>query len=253
MSGGRASISVTVLAVGVTLAVGGGTTASAPRAVPAPAGLDHFKCYVTTPPTSHQHTVALKDQFGDWKAKVVALQTLCNPVSKNQGKVLHKIAHLACYKTSDTGATFKPRKVIVVNQFGKREIKVLRPASLCVPSLKSKGTIAPPTTPDSEKLVDHFRCYSVDPLPAPKTVKLADQFTTKASKVARLVRLCNPVGKNGGIVRRPKAHLVCYSITDAGQFEPVGVRLRNQFGLTGSLKAVTPQMLCLPSSKTKIG
>jgi hypothetical protein len=193
-----------------------------------------------------------KDQFVSGKTAVLSVQTLCNPVAKNARKMRHPGAHLTCYQTRDAGIDFKAQKVTVSNQFGKRELTVLKPESLCVPSLKSKATDPPPTGPDPEKLVDHFRCYAVDPVPAQQAVTLVDQFTLTPSKVRRLVRLCTPVSKNGGTVRRPKAHLVCYTITDAKQFSPVSVRLRNQFGLT-SLRAVKPQTLCLPSFKKRLG
>ena len=62
------------------------------------------------------------------------------------------------------------------------------------------------------------------------------------------MRLCNPVRKNNEPVRRPQAHLVCYSISEA-TFQPLAVTVRNQFGVGG---AARPQaaMLCLPSLRS---
>jgi hypothetical protein len=61
------------------------------------------------------------------------------------------------------------------------------------------------------------------------------------------VRLCNPVSKSGGKVRRPQAHLVCYSISET-PFQPLAVTVRNQFGVAG-MRVRKPAMLCLPSLK----
>jgi hypothetical protein len=231
---------------------GGGTLAAAPRSAPAPEGLDHFKCYTTTKPAFKRRSVEIKDQFVSGKTIVSSVQTLCNPVSKDKGKILHRSAHLVCYETRDSGIDFKEQKVSVSNQFGKQELTVLRPASLCVPSLKREGTRAPAPTPNPANVVDHFRCYTVKSVEAEKEVQLRDQFTAVRSRTSRLVRLCNPVSKNGERVRRPKAHLVCYAITDAERFSAVGVGVRNQFGLL-RLRVLRPQTLCLPSLKERIG
>ena len=48
-------------------------------------------------------------------------------------------------------------------------------------------------------------------------------------------------------MRRPQAHLVCYSISEP-PFQPLAVTVRNQFGVA-ALRVRTPQMLCLPSLK----
>jgi hypothetical protein len=217
-------------------------------AAAAPAGLDHFKCYEAEQPNFQPRTVGLRDQFGQAAAKVVATRQLCNPVSKNGGRILNRQAHLVCYETADAGIVpFPLRDVRVSNQFGIRALTVVRPATLCVPSLKRRGAGAAPTGPDPTRVLDHFRCYDVKPQPVARTVKLADQFKTSKTKVLRVVRLCNPVRKNEEPVRRPSAHLVCYSITEAA-FPPLVVTVRNQFGV-GALRVRRPQMLCLPSFK----
>jgi hypothetical protein len=245
----------------VVLLVGGGTIASAPGSAPAPAsaprGLDHFKCYTTTKPAFKRRIVTVKDQFVSGKTAVLSVRTLCNPVSKRRpgskdtSKVLHRQAHLTCYQTRDSGIDVKEQRVSVTNQFGKRVLTVLRPVSLCVPSLKSK-TQAPPRGPNPAQFVDHFRCYAVKEQSVAKQLILADQFGRAFGRTLNVVRLCNPVSKNGGPVRRPRAHLVCYSFLDGNQFKGAGVRVRNQFGLA-RLRALKTETLCLPSFKQKIG
>src|SRR5205085_1888646 len=129
------------------------------------------------------------------------------------GKVINPRAHLVCYETPDAGTVpFQPREVRVANQFGIRQLSVVRPVTLCVPSLKRKGAGAAPTGPNPQLVLDHFRCYDVKPQTVPRTVKLADQFKTTKTRVVQVVRLCNPVRKNDTPVKRPQAHLVCYSI-----------------------------------------
>ena len=214
----------------------------------APSGLDHFKCYVAEQPQLQPRSVGLDDQFGQFDAQVVSTRQLCNPVSKNNGRVLNRSAHLVCYETRDLGPIpFAPRVVRVSNQFGIRELSVVSPATLCVPSLKRKGAGAAPTGTNPELVLDHFRCYDVKPLASRKTVKLVDQFKTTKTKVLRIVRLCNPVRKNVTPVRRAKAHLVCYSISEP-PFQPLAVTVRNQFGVAG-MRVRTWQLLCLPSLK----
>jgi hypothetical protein len=150
------------------------------------------------------------------------------------------------------GINFKAQKVSVVNQFGKQELTVTRPQTLCVPSVKSKGSTPPAPMPRLVKLLDHFRCYAVEPVDMMKDVELVDQFTSTRSRVTGVVQLCNPVVKNSGQILRPKAHLVCYSITDVKEFRVVSVRVRNQFGLA-SLRALQPKTVCLPSFKNRLG
>ena len=217
----------------------------------APAGLDHFKCYEAVQPQFQPRNVGLRDQFGDAQAKVIATRQLCNPVSKNGGRVLNKSAHLVCYETADSGIVpFQPRNVRVSNQFGIRQLSVERPVALCVPSLKRKGAGAAPTGANPELVLDHFRCYDVKPQPATRIVTLVDQFKTAKPKVLQVVRLCNPVRKNTTPVRRAQAHLVCYSILET-PFSPLAVTVRNQFGVAG-MRVLKPRMLCLPSFKTPV-
>jgi hypothetical protein len=218
-----------------------------PPPPPAPAGLDHFKCYEALQTNFRRRLVGLRDQFGQRRSRVLRTRQLCNPVSKNQGPVLQPRAHLTCYETRDTNTRFVRRTVVVTNQFGQRKLQVLRPNRLCVPSLKRRTAGAVPTTPNPARLVDHFRCYDVQAQPAARTVTLRDQFKSTTAKVVRVVALCNPVRKNNEPVRRAKAHLVCYSITEAA-FRPLAVRVRNQFG-RAALRIRRPQTLCLPSFK----
>ena len=154
-----------------------------------------------------------------------------------------------CYATRDTDPRFVQRSVLVTNQFGQRRLTMLRPNRLCVPSLKRKtaGPIA--STPNPARLLDHFRCHDVRAQPVTRTVNLRDQFRTAKVKLLAVIRLCIPVRKNNELVRRPEAHLVCYTMRDfrgTPGFRPLTVRVRNQFG-RAALRVRRPTTLCLPS------
>jgi hypothetical protein len=220
--------------------------ATVPPPPPAPVDVDHFKCYESTQPNVRQRSVSLRDEFGQRRSRLLRTRQLCNPVSKNQGKLLHPRAHLVCYQTRDQNPRFVRRTVLVSNQFGQRKLTVLRPNRLCVPSLKRKTAGALPSKPDPARLVDHFRCYDVTAGPATETVTLVDQFRTSKTQVLQVKQLCNPVRKNNEPVRRAASHLVCYSIRDDKAFNPLAVRVRNQFG-RAALRVRRPQTLCLPS------
>jgi FtsP/CotA-like multicopper oxidase with cupredoxin domain len=212
-------------------------------------GLDHFKCYAVTPARTRSRAVRLTDQFGSAGVRTGARTTLCNPVSKNKGKIIHPTAHLTCYATRGA-ATFRTRRVRVVNQFGTRVLTVLRPSSLCLPSLKRIGTDAPKGKPPSTSL-DHFRCYDVKAQRLTRTVRTKDQFGTRTTRVVASVSLCNPVRKTKGKtisrIRRRSAHLVCYTIRD-GRGNVKRAVVLNQFE-TARLRAGNATTLCLPSVK----
>ena len=212
-------------------------------------GLDHFKCYSVTPTATRSRAVTLSDQFGRRSSVTGARRSLCNPVSKNGGRIVNPRAHLTCYSTRDATGRFAARRVRVSNQFGTRELRVVRPASLCLPSLKRLGT-ARPAGALPEPQLDHFRCYDVVARAVNRTVRLRDQFGTKTARVLRVTTLCNPVRKVKGNsisrVRRAQAHLVCYAIRDTtGRRRAI---VRNQFE-TARLRTRRSETLCLPSLK----
>jgi hypothetical protein len=223
-----------------------------------PTGIGHFKCYVVTPTTTSSRRIVLTDQFGKRSSTAGKRQLLCNPASKNGGRIMNATAHLLCYATTDRGAAFKTRQVRVANQFGTKLVTVVKPTSLCVPSLKRRSRVRPPSGANPSLKLDHFRCYAVKEQPSPRTVTVRDQFRKRTTKVVRLTTLCNPVRKvrRGAVskIRRPAAHLVCYSITEPLTVAqrvggPIRVVVRNQFERRARLTARRAHSLCLPSLK----
>jgi len=209
--------------------------------------LDHFQCYRAAPGDFKPRDVKLSDQFGDSEARVVARIALCNPVSKNDGEIRDKSAHLVCYRIDPRG-TFERRRVVVRNQFARSlRLAVLRPTQLCLPSGKTEEEGTRTRIP----ALDHYQCYSVRPLARVKVrrVRLRDQFGDARARVLRPSLLCNPVSKNGGEIRNRRDHLVCSRMVPATRLDPRKVFVTNQFERNSTLEAVARQSLCLPSRK----
>jgi CARDB len=99
-------------------------------------GLDHYQCYVVKPARKlRERRVSLLDQFGKSRPTVVRMVSLCAPVRKNTVPVRNKRDHLVCYQLRSAKA-FRVRHVGIVNQFGKADLTVVSPRTLCLPSLK---------------------------------------------------------------------------------------------------------------------
>lgn len=220
--------------------------------LPAQPRLEHFKCYAVKDRVRFRpRDVTLKDQFGAGKARVVGPADLCNPVRKNSEPFVNRTAHLTCYATKQSG--FNQRKVIVRNQFGWAALTVTEPRGLCVAALKRLGKLRPPPLAGSaQTLTDDFACYAVKPAQKLRSrlVTLRDQFDRERVRIVRIVNLCAPVSKNGGPVRHPVRHLVCYRIQvlSPRHFRERVVQTIDQFGRE-VLRAIQPRALCVPSQK----
>lgn len=108
--------------------------AQAPGANPPGLNPAHYQCYKVagqSPPV----VVRLRDQFGiSPNVKVLQPAFLCTPVAKNEEPIADEKTHLVCF--ADAGVRPPNRTVRVSNQFGTQTLKVAKPATLCVPSLK---------------------------------------------------------------------------------------------------------------------
>jgi hypothetical protein len=101
---------------------------------PPPRRLDHFKCYAASGHPLQPRRMVVLDQFGKRVIVVERPVELCNPVSKNHGRILHPRAHLVCYAARPQ--TFVGRTVTVRNQFGRERLGVGAFSTYCVPSHK---------------------------------------------------------------------------------------------------------------------
>lgn len=114
-----------------------------PEPPPIPPEFDHYFCYTVKQAEPFKpRAVTLQDQFGQSKAEAIDLALLCNPAEKRiagkpTGHMFNNRDHLACYTIRPV--EFKPRRVLIHNQFEKRQIvEAARPSLLCVPSLKQR-------------------------------------------------------------------------------------------------------------------
>jgi hypothetical protein len=97
--------------------------------------LDHFRCY-DVKKMRVAKTVKTSDQFKTSTVSTSTVQviSLCLPVSKNQGIVRRKEAHLVCYSIKPE--RFSSIPVRIRNQFGLGALRVNATKSLCLPSFK---------------------------------------------------------------------------------------------------------------------
>jgi hypothetical protein len=218
--------------------------------VPAQPRLEHYKCYTSRVLTRFRGgRVQLTDQFGASGPLVTAPFDLCAPVRKNRERLVNRTSHLQCYSIQQR--FFQARTVAVRNQFGPDLLRVLRPQSMCIPSLKTPvRQRTPPPASARRRLTDAYKCYSVrGQVPASgRRLSLRDQFGTERVVLGRAVRLCAPVQVNRVAAQHPIEHLVCYSIRDLSPFAPRAVRVFNRFG-TAVMAVLAPRTLCVPSLK----
>ena len=101
----------------------------------------------------------------------------------------------------------------------------------------------------TQPIVDHYRCYTIDPTYVNKVVTLKDQFQENDARVVRSKLLCAPVSKNGEPVSSlDGVHLEAYHIQDRSLQPATRVRLKNQFGTTET-RVKKPVLLLVPTEK----
>jgi hypothetical protein len=112
------------------------------------------------------------------------------------------------------------------------------------------GAAALPSTAAAQALagLDHYQCYQLKSAALKRTVKLKDQFGSRAGSVSARTTLCAPVSKNGGAVKDKRSHLACYA-TKSKAFRSFQVTVKNQFTQGDVLNVVSVDSLCLPTGK----
>ena len=238
----------TVVAEGI---VGAGATLSPLPA--APAGIDHFKCYTVASTRARTRSLRVQDRFGTQTVSLRSARQLCNPAAKTAGGTTNAVrnprAHLACYASAASADPPAPRFVRLRNQFGTAATQTTGAQTLCVPSRVPAGA-------DPERALDHMRCYGVTPRAVRQSVRLRDRFGRTSTRVARLVRLCNPAQRTlRGVTRkvaRPAASLACYAIRDTSRLRARGVIVRNALERR-RLRATRAETLCLPTFAQVLG
>jgi hypothetical protein len=108
--------------------------------LPAPADINHFKCYKTKPVSIDQQVV-VRDQWSGGPVVVQQAVMICNPAAKTHGSktypILHPNQHLVCYTISPFRFPNGHAPVTLSNQFGRRQFTPVVRFMLCVPSTKS--------------------------------------------------------------------------------------------------------------------
>jgi hypothetical protein len=160
----------------------------------------HLLCYTTrSAPSFATRQVVVTNQFKNVRLAVVRPNALCLPTGKSLGArpVLPKtLDHFQCYPVKPITTT-KPRRVGVVDEFGKGKYAVRRPVRLCNPASKNGSRIR-----DAR---DHLLCYEVDPLQSsrPHTVLVRNQFGLSKLATVTAKLLCLPSLKRLVPPRRP--------------------------------------------------
>jgi hypothetical protein len=221
----------------------------------------HFRAYRAMGLRGTQEPLTLVDQFGPEQVRLGSVRLLMTPVEKRRGERVEPIQrpdeHLKCYRIR--GAPYSlpaNRTVTISNQF--RDATVVRvgePRHLCTPA--SKAREGSPGEPPAD--LNHYKCYRVSRTPSvAERIGLSDQFASGGVLVRRLIRLCNPVekrreGREPEPPPRPSEHLACYRVREPLDFEPLFVRIGDQFRLDERVQVTRPSTLCVPSRKTEGG
>jgi hypothetical protein len=157
---------------------------------------DHLRCYETNRGPSAGISVLLRDQFGPFQANVLRPVELCVPSTKQvlkgtkvprPPKQVFATDHFQCYAIRP-GGSFKSRRPLLRDQFGKRRVTIGAPFRLCVPVKKNKTGIRNP--------VQHLVCYKARPQKAVrKRVSIHNQFGGEVTVTRRFDQLCVPALK----------------------------------------------------------
>lgn len=106
----------------------------------------------------------------------------------------------------------------------------------------------------AEELVDHFKFWTLHPMPFERRVTVRGQFgPPRPVTTIALEMIGNPVSKNEGQIKFPENHLTAYSIQPPIPSVPEPRRrviLSNQFTEATEWQIGDPKMLLLPAEKT---
>jgi hypothetical protein len=135
----------------------------------------HLRCYRTETLAPLNRRVLIRNQFGEFGARVRSPERLCLPASKQtiggqRPANLFVTEHFQCYRITPLGSNYTPRKVRFEDQFQHFKVKVFKPYRLCAPVDKSPKFAV-------QHKVQHLVCYAVAGPVKHQTVIVRDQFT----------------------------------------------------------------------------
>lgn len=105
--------------------------------------IDHFTCYAVErsrgePKFTPIPNVLVEDQFGPKTVDIMEPAQLCLPADKNgedPGAQNHP-GHLLCYNLKHARDNFGKLEVFTNDQFGPRDLRIIRREELCIPSVR---------------------------------------------------------------------------------------------------------------------
>ena len=159
-----------------------------------------------------------------------------------------RLDHFQCYRVKPPGA-FTPRRVTLVDQFGKSKAVASQVTTLCAPVSKNRSVV--------RNRLAHLACYPITRKPKfrPRRATITNQFE-KATPVVvvKPVQLCLPSGKT--LLPGPTPHPVkgldhyqCYLVKPRRRLPPHRVLLVDQFGKSRPTPRCVSISLCAPVRK----
>jgi hypothetical protein len=218
---------------------------------------NHYKFWKVKP-IAVSARVSLMGQFDgekEWRADLLSINFLGNPVDKNKEGIPNEKLHLVAYALR--AARQPVRTVVISNQFTRESVwRLGRPAWLLVPA--DKVLRGEPGEPPKG---DHYVCYVVvGPRAFSRPVTLRDQFDARMKRTERIERLtpayfCVPVQKRfretTSRIIDPATHLAIYRIAPAESLaRPIVALTRDQFGAHRQ-QVLGSELLAVPSIKRK--
>jgi hypothetical protein len=154
--------------------------------------IGHLKCYALSRGPSLNRNVAVRNQFGPARLRVLRRQTLCVPslkfpLSRRTPPTSRERAALTDhYKCYGVQGRFRRRRVPLRDQFSTRAPLVVTPVRLCTPVQKNRFRVQHP--------VRHLVCYSLrQAVPVPsRTRRVLNQFGTEIVTTGQSRTLCVP-------------------------------------------------------------
>ena len=153
----------------------------------------HLTVYKIKGPHARRTGVTLQNEFGTFTYDTLKADTLLVPANKSlapapppAAPVGTLVDHYRCLKAKSTTAFPKGTVVSVVDQFGTRQIEVIKPATVCLATNKNGEGINRPSS--------HLVCYKVKATPttSPPGVQTTDQFGTLRFDAKKEAQLCVP-------------------------------------------------------------
>ncbi len=213
--------------------------------LPAERVLDAYACYKARAAAPFLRRYAqIEDAFGTSSANLLKPDSFCTPVGIDGAPRLDPGARLTCYKTSGVRGVAK-RRVGLSDVFGERTVDVVKPKTLCVPTL-ADGEPSP-------LLLDAFRCHQAakpSPTFTRRAVALVDAFANRSGTLVKPQQVCAAAGLEGAAPADPTAYLTCYRASGVvPKPVPRNVAIANDVGPAG-LTSSKLSMVCVPSART---